>query len=54
MASIALSGLKFMRRRKPQFGVKSKSKRWKRDWKINLIERDNPHWTDLYPSLLAR
>jgi putative endonuclease len=26
-------------------------KKWKRDWKINLIERENPHWTDLYPSL---
>ena len=26
-------------------------KKWKRDWKINLIERDNPHWIDLYPSL---
>ncbi|WP_235562867.1 GIY-YIG nuclease family protein [Brevundimonas sp. Root1423] len=22
-------------------------KRYLRDWKINLIERDNPHWTDL-------
>jgi putative endonuclease len=22
-------------------------KEWKRDWKINLIERDNPHWIDL-------
>jgi putative endonuclease len=22
-------------------------KEWKRDWKINLIERDNPHWEDL-------
>ena len=22
-------------------------KRWHRQWKINLIERDNPHWTDL-------
>jgi putative endonuclease len=28
-------------------------KEWKRDWKINLIERDNPHWIDLYPSLSA-
>ena len=28
-------------------------KEWKRDWKINLIERDNPHWIDLYASLLA-
>jgi putative endonuclease len=26
-------------------------KEWKRDWKINLIERDNPHWTDLYPGI---
>ena len=25
-----------------------------RKWKINLIERDNPHWIDLYPGLLAR
>ncbi len=22
-------------------------KRYLRDWKINLIERDNPHWEDL-------
>ena len=22
-------------------------KRWHRQWKINLIERDNPHWDDL-------
>ncbi|HEY2050579.1 MAG TPA: hypothetical protein VGH03_14645 [Caulobacteraceae bacterium] len=22
-------------------------KRYKRDWKINLIERENPHWEDL-------
>jgi putative endonuclease len=26
-------------------------KEWKRDWKINLIERDNPYWVDLYPTL---
>ena len=26
-------------------------KKWKRDWKINLIERENPRWADLYPSL---
>ncbi len=26
-------------------------KRWPRDWKINLIERDNPRWDDLFPSL---
>ena len=28
-------------------------KRWPRDWKKNLIERHNPHWQDLYPSLLG-
>ena len=22
-------------------------KRWKRDWKVELIERDNPEWRDL-------
>ena len=22
-------------------------KRWRREWKFNLIERDNPHWLDL-------
>jgi putative endonuclease len=28
-------------------------KRWPRDWKINLIERDNPHWQDLFPGLFG-
>ena len=28
-------------------------KRYVRQWKINLIERENPHWADLYPALLA-
>jgi putative endonuclease len=26
-------------------------KRYTRAWKINLIERTNPHWLDLYPTL---
>lgn len=26
-------------------------KQWKRDWKINLIEHDNPQWSDLYKNL---
>jgi putative endonuclease len=26
-------------------------KKWRRDWKINLIERENPHWDDLFPGL---
>ena len=26
-------------------------KKWPRDWKCNLIERGNPEWNDLGPSL---
>ncbi len=26
-------------------------KNWHRDWKINLIEADNPEWNDLYEDL---
>lgn len=25
-----------------------KLKRWHREWKINLIEKDNPNWSDLF------
>jgi putative endonuclease len=28
-------------------------KRWRRAWKIQLIEEMNPHWTDLYPGMIA-
>ena len=24
-------------------------KKYKREWKVNLIERDNPKWADLFP-----
>ncbi|HEX2594010.1 MAG TPA: GIY-YIG nuclease family protein [Rhizomicrobium sp.] len=27
-------------------------KKYKREWKINLIERENTYWADLYPSLV--
>lgn len=26
-------------------------KRWRRDWKLVLIEKDNPRWLDLYETL---
>jgi putative endonuclease len=26
-------------------------KKWKRSWKIEVIERDNPQWKDLYETL---
>ena len=28
-------------------------KRWRRDWKIRLIEEQNPHWADLYLEMMA-
>ena len=28
-------------------------KEWKRDWKINLIERENRHWQDLSSTLTS-
>ena len=27
-------------------------KKWKRKWKIQLIERRNPRWEDLWPELI--
>ena len=26
-------------------------KKWRRDWKIALIEADNPHWNDLFEAI---
>ena len=28
-------------------------KKWRRAWKIELIERDNPTWADIYPKIAA-
>ena len=27
-------------------------KRWRRDWKIALVEKDNPTWRDLFPDIM--
>ncbi len=27
-------------------------KRWKREWKLQIIEQQNPNWDDLYDSLI--
>jgi putative endonuclease len=27
-------------------------KKWKREWKIELIERENPEWKDLYSAII--
>lgn len=26
-------------------------KKWNRDWKLQLIEKTNPNWQDLYPEI---
>ncbi|MGH6875870.1 MAG: hypothetical protein ACREHV_00675 [Rhizomicrobium sp.] len=26
-------------------------KKYRRGWKINLVERENPHWSDLFMAL---
>ena len=28
-------------------------KRWPRQWKVNLIEHDNPNWEDLFPQVVG-
>jgi putative endonuclease len=28
-------------------------KKWKRQWKVRLIEKSNPQWRDLYPDLIS-
>jgi putative endonuclease len=51
MASTGSSGSKRMKTLEGALMRERQIKEWKRDWKINLIERENPHWVDLYPSL---
>ena len=29
-----------------------KIKKWRRDWKVNVIQEMNPDWKDLYPSII--
>jgi putative endonuclease len=28
-------------------------KKWRREWKIELIEKDNPGWDDLWPGIVG-
>jgi len=34
-------------------GREKSLKKYRRDWKINLIERENPHWNDLFKALVS-
>jgi len=27
-------------------------KKWRRAWKVDLIEKENPEWKDLYPEII--
>ena len=28
-------------------------KKWKREWKVQLLEEQNPYWNDLYPEIVG-
>jgi putative endonuclease len=32
--------------------IEKQMKKWKRCWKVLLIEKDNPEWIDLYDALI--
>jgi putative endonuclease len=34
-------------------GFEKRLKRWRREWKIRLIEEDNPNWDDLYVAMMT-
>ena len=36
----------------PAIAREKQLKKWRRDWKIDLIEQKNPHWDDLYEAIL--
>ncbi|MBS0362563.1 MAG: GIY-YIG nuclease family protein [Proteobacteria bacterium] len=33
-------------------GFEKRLKRWRREWKIELIEAGNPHWEDMYADMM--
>jgi len=47
------SGSKFTRRSEAAFRRERQIKEWKRNWKLEMIERGNPGWDDLFPSLFV-
>jgi len=53
MAWIGSCGLKHMSCGSPQSAGEKQIKEWRRAWKIQLIESDNPQWADLFYTLQA-
>jgi putative endonuclease len=39
--------------RESAFRRERQMKKWNRSWKLQLIEKDNPNWRDLWDDLLA-
>jgi putative endonuclease len=39
--------------RESAFAREHQIKKWNRDWKINLIETDNPEWRDLWEEIAS-
>ena len=37
----------------PAYARERRLKRYRRDWKFNLIEQGNPGWKDLWPEIVA-
>jgi putative endonuclease len=37
--------------RESAFARERRLKTWERAWKLALIERENPHWRDLWPEI---
>jgi putative endonuclease len=37
----------------PAIAREKELKKWRRDWKIHLIEEQNPEWRDLYPTIVG-
>jgi putative endonuclease len=48
---VHLSGSKCTTTRSRRFLGNRKSRKWRRLWKIALIEKDNPNWSDLYDTI---
>jgi len=36
---------------RPSIARNKELKKWRRDWKIRLIEEQKPEWVDLYPGI---
>jgi putative endonuclease len=45
------SGSKSTTTLQPAIAREKELKKWRRDWKIRLVEEQNPEWVDLYPGI---